>query len=163
MASRTRGTAKVGRGYFAVGIWQPKREVNVGGLLRSAFLFDAALVFTIGARYSRQASDTTDVQSHVPTLHCADLDDLIQHLPNGCSLVGVEMDAAATLLANYVHPARAVYLLGAELTGLPAEVLKRCNEVVQIESAKAYSMNVACAGGIVLHDRYVKALGGSRD
>lgn len=152
-----RNRASRARGFFAVGIYHPKRETNVGSLLRSANLFGAALVFTVGARYHRQASDTPNTPAHLPLLHFATLDDLIEHLPHGCPLVGVELDASAHLLDNYVHPARAAYLFGAEDHGLPGEVLKRCHELVQIETARPWSMNVACAGSILLHHRYCQA------
>lgn len=147
----------MGRGFFVIGIHQPKRDVNVGSLWRSASLFDAAFVFTVGARYQRQASDTPNTPAHVPLLHFADVEDLIDHLPHGCPLVGVELHQNARLLAGYTHPLRAAYLLGAEDNGLPPVVLKRCHDLVQIETASAYSMNVACAGSVLLYDRYRKA------
>lgn len=153
----SRQRARHGRGYFAVGIYHPKRETNVGSLLRSARLFGAAFVFTVGARYHRQASDTPNTPAHVPLFAFDTVDDLVAHLPRGCPLVGVELDASAHLLGRYVHPTRAAYLFGAEDHGLPAEVLKRCHELVQIEAARPESMNVACAGSVVLHDRFVKA------
>lgn len=155
----SRGSARAGRGFFAVGIYHPKRETNVGSLLRTAFVYGAALVFTVGARYRRQASDTPNTPAHLPLIHCATLDDLVEHLPHGCPLVGVEMDASAHMLAGYVHAARAAYLFGAEDHGLPPDALKRCHELVQIESLRPESLNVACAGTVLLHDRHVKAGG----
>lgn len=155
---RHRSYARQGRGFAAVGIWHPKTESNTGSLWRSASLFGCAFVFTVGRRYTRQASDTAGTPNHIPLMHFADLDDLIAHLPFSAPLIGVEMDPRATPLHSFAHPERGAYLLGAEDHGLPLAVLDRCHFLVQIESARPHSMNVACAGSVVLHDRYAKAL-----
>ncbi|MGQ4513630.1 TrmH family RNA methyltransferase [Streptomyces sp. DW26H14] len=145
------------RGFFAVGIYHPKRDINVGGLWRAATLYGAAYVFTVGARYNRQATDTPKTPLHTPLHHYADMDDLMQHLPWSCPLVGVELDARASRLTDYKHPQRAVYLLGAEDHGLPQQVMDQCHDLVVIPTARTFSHNVASAGSIVLHDRHVKA------
>jgi tRNA G18 (ribose-2'-O)-methylase SpoU len=150
--------AREGRGFFAVGIWHPKSEVNVGSLWRSASLFGAAYVFTVGRRYRRQASDTPGTPARTPLLHFTDLDDLVEHLPYSCPLVGAELAMGAVPLSGFVHPERAAYLLGAEDHGLPEKVLERCHRLVQIETARPESMNVACAGTVLLHHRHVSAL-----
>ena len=86
------------------------------------------------------------------------MDDLIAHLPHGCPLVGAELDARARDLGDFAHPLRAAYLLGAEDHGLPARVLDRCHYLVRIETPVSESMNVACAGTVLLWDRHAKAL-----
>jgi tRNA G18 (ribose-2'-O)-methylase SpoU len=154
---RERGHAREGRGFFTVGIYHPKREHNVGGLLRSAGLYGAAMVFTVGARYQKQASDTLNVPAHTPLLHFDDVDDLIRHLPYGCRLAGVELDPRAIPLGRYVHPARVAYLLGAEDHGLPEQVRARCHELVQIETPAPWSMNVASAGTVLAYARHMQA------
>lgn len=157
MLLRERGSAHGGRGYFAIGIYHPKRGHNVGGLLRSAGLYGAALVFTVGARYQRQASDTLNVPAHTPLIHFADIDDLVEHLPHGCRLAGVELDPRAVPLGRYVHPARVAYLLGAEDHGLPEHVMARCHELVRIETPAPWSMNVASAGTVLAYARHMQA------
>lgn len=144
------------RGFFAIGIENGKRETNMGMLWRSANLYDAAFVFTVGRRYAKQCSDTMNTPDHVPLLHFTDMDDLIEHLPSGCPLVGVELDDRSTPLRNFVHPERACYLLGAEDNGLSRKASDRCHQLVQIEAAKPYSMNVAVAGSLVLYDRFIE-------
>jgi tRNA G18 (ribose-2'-O)-methylase SpoU len=59
-------------------------------------------------------------------------------------------------LTRFRHPARALYLLGAEDHGLPPEVLERCHYVVQIPTPAPWSLNVSVAGSLVMHDRYLK-------
>lgn len=144
------------RGYFGIGIYHPKHEANVGGLWRSASLYGAAFIFTIGERYQKQATDTSRTPFHTPLFHFESIDDLITHLPHAAPLIGVELDERAQMLPGFWHPERAVYLLGAEDRGLPPEVLDRCHKVVQIPSLGEASMNVASAGTVLLYDRHVK-------
>lgn len=147
------------RGYFGVAIYHPKHEKNIGGLWRSAVAYEAAFLATVGTRYQRvQASDTPNAREKVPLLHFRDIDDLLEHLPHGCPLVGVELDPRATPLPAYEHRGRALYLLGAEDHGLPQSVIDRCHDLVQIPTAVPYSINVASAGSIVLAHRHMAAL-----
>lgn len=143
-------------GYYGIAVWHPKFEVNVGTLWRSALTYDAAFLATIGSRYRPQASDTCKAHNAVPLHHYTDIDDLIAHLPNGCPLVGVELDERAESLTAFTHPDRALYLLGAEDHGLPAAVLDRCHYVIQIPSPATWSLNVAVAGSLTMFDRYTK-------
>lgn len=144
------------RGYFGVAIYRPKQESNVGSLWRSASAYGAAFVATVEERYPRrQASDTTDTSRHVPLHHYSSINDLIEHLPHDCPLIGVELDPRATSLASYNHRERALYLLGAEDKGLPTEVLDRCHDLIQIPTVTPWSINVACAGAIVLSHRHM--------
>lgn len=46
------------RGYFGIGIYNPKTETNMGTLWRSAYNFGADFIFTIGMRYKKMGSDT---------------------------------------------------------------------------------------------------------
>jgi tRNA G18 (ribose-2'-O)-methylase SpoU len=152
------------RGYFAVGIYGCKTEANVGTLWRTATLYEAAFVFTIGHRYKRQSSDTPKTPLHTPLFHFSTVDDLIEHLPWSCPLVGVELDERSKPLSSHSNNwERCAYLLGAEDHGLPPAVLDKCHSVLQIETAVPRSMNVAVAGSIILHDRYVKRLACSRE
>lgn len=144
------------RGFFAIGVYHPKTPANIGTLLRSAYLYDAAYVFTIGRRYRHQSSDTTHTARHIPLFHYDTVDDAIRHLPDSCPLIGVELDPRGQRLDGYRHPPRAAYLLGAEDHGLPPHVVDRCHELIEIPTPQPQSMNVAAAGSIVLYDRHSK-------
>lgn len=148
-----------GRGFFAIGIFHNRTPQNIGTLWRSAHMYDAAFVFTIGARYSRQSADTPKTPRHKPLFHFRDLDDLIEHLPHACPLIGIELDPRATMLGDYVHPERACYLLGAEDHGLSVDARDRCHDLVQIEGPKPQSLNVSVAGSLVMHDRWMSRVG----
>lgn len=148
--------ARRGRGYYGVAVYHPRTEDNVGTLWRTAMTFDAAFVATIGHRYERQSSDTCKTPQSVPLHHYGSLADLIDHLPHGCPLVGVELDERAVPLETFRHPTRALYLLGAEDHGLPAAVLEHCHHVVQIATPQPWSLNVAVAGALVIAHRHTQ-------
>lgn len=140
------------RGYCGIGIYGTKTSVNVGTLWRSAGLMGASFIFTVGRRFPKQASDTIKAWKHIPLWHFDSLNDL--HIPHDCPLIGVEQTEKSKSLPTFVHPERAIYLLGAEDTGLPAKVIDRCRSTVEIPSDRC--LNVAVAGSIVLYDRMVK-------
>lgn len=149
-------------GFFAVGIWHPKHEQNIGTLFRSALAFGAAFVFTVGRRYKKQSSDVSNTTGEIPLFHYADVKDLIEHLPNGCPLVGVELaHGLSEPLTCYDHPKAACYLLGAEDHGLSYKILRRCHKAVWIPGASA-CLNVASAGTVVMYDRMAKGVAGVR-
>lgn len=139
-------------GYFEIGIYHPKTEVNIGTLWRSAFQLGAQGIFTIGHRYKRQASDTVNAMLQIPLRHYEDFESFRENLPMQASLIAVEMGGRP--LENFVHPKQAVYLLGAEDYGLPQEILAKCRHVVSIGSMRAFSYNVAVAGSIVMYSRF---------
>lgn len=142
------------RGYFGIGIYHTKSEVNVGTLWRSAFNMGAAFIFTIGRRYKRQSSDTTESWRHIPLLHYQDFAAFQEARPYDCLLIGIEQCAVSAPLHSAGHPERAIYLLGAEDHGIPQDVLNKCQRVYAIESARC--LNVAVAGSIVMYDRAAK-------
>lgn len=141
-------------GYCAIGIEHSKTYQNIGTLFRSADLFDASFVFTVGAKYKQQPGDVLKSWRHMPLFNFADLNDLYAHLPHDCLLVGVEMTPDSVPIERYRHPERAVYLLGHERLGLTVEAQKRCQQMIQLPGRR--SLNVAVCGSIVLYDRHVK-------
>lgn len=143
-----------GRGFYGIGIVGSKTPLNVGTLWRSAFAMDAAFIFTAGRRYPRQASDTVKAYRHVPMFEFADTNALWDAIPHDCVPVAVELDERARSIDNYVHPERAIYILGAEDYGIQKAVLSRCRDIIQLPGCVC--LNVATAGSIVMYDRYVK-------
>lgn len=141
-------------GFFGVGVWRVRHHANVGSLWRTAATFDAAFLAVVDGHYRPRASDTADAPARIPLHRYADVVDLVDHLPHGCRLVGVEIDERAVPLDEFTHPRAALYLLGNESEGLSAEVLERCHDVVSIPTPRPWSINVAVAGSIVVADRY---------
>ncbi len=142
------------RGYFGIGIEGSKTPVNVGTLWRSAVNFGASFIFTVGHRYNQQACDTIKAERQVPLWRFDDLDDLLDHLPSNCPLIGVENAEDSRPLPGFFHPERACYILGAEDRGLGQATMEAATATVIIPSTRC--LNVAVAGSIVLYDRLAK-------
>lgn len=139
------------RGYFGIGIYHAKTIENVGTLWRSANIMGAAFIFTIGARYKPQASDTLNTPLHVPLYQYRDFEHFNESRPHNCQLVGIEQTPDAVDLKAFKHPERAVYLLGAEDHGLPPAIIAKCQSIVSIDTSRC--LNVAVAGSLVMYDR----------
>ena len=137
--------------YFEVGVFQPKRSHNVGTLWRSALQMGASGLFTIGRRYRSQTSDIFEAPKSIPLRHYLSFQDFLAARPANISLVAIEMGGEK--LVSFRHPARAIYLLGAEDNGLPAFVLEKCDRRVSLEAARQPSYNLAVSGSIVLYHR----------
>lgn len=141
-------------GAFAIGVEYPKTAVNIGTLLRSAYNFGAATVFTVGHRYRHQSSDTVEAFRHLPLMQFDSWEQAWPHLPHEWEPVAVELCPRAKSLVSFVHPKQAIYLLGKEDGNVSEYVLNRCQGVVQIPSLLC--LNVAVAGSIVMYDRLAK-------
>lgn len=124
------------RGYFEIGIYQGKTPANLGTLWRSAFQLGAAGIFLTGDHFKKQASDTVKAYRHIPLREYRDFDHFQSARPYDCMLVGVEMGGRS--LSGYTHPERAIYLLGAEDSGLP---------IVTAAEVRAVAINYASVGG----------------
>lgn len=144
------------RGYCGIGIFNTKTPVNLGTLWRSAYCLGADFIFTIGDRYKQQCSDTTRSHKHIPYFRYKDSDDFLDHLPYDCFLVGIEIHEKSKPLLNFVHPQRAIYILGPEDGSLSNNIIEKCQHLIQFPSR--FCLNVACAGTIVMHDRLEKQI-----
>lgn len=144
------------RGYFEIGIYNGKTPSNLGTLWRSAFQLGASGIFIIGNRFHRQASDTVKAWRSVPLREYTDFGHFLSCRPYDCLLVGVEMGGRS--LVGYHHPERAIYLLGAEDSGLPEKVMEQCESIISLDAVKVESYNVAVAGSLVMYHRQFLAL-----
>ena len=142
------------RGFFGIGILNGKTKENIGTLWRSADLLGASFIFTIGRRYKHQASDTLKTSRHIPLYHYETFGEFYKSMPHDCQLVGVELDEKSSYIAEFKHPERCIYLLGAEDNGLTSHSIEKCLHLVQLPGRA--SMNVAVAGSIVMYDRICK-------
>lgn len=140
-------------GYFEIGVYHPRSTDNIGTLWRTAYQLGAAGIFTIGRPYRQQTSDTQHAAYEIPLRNFATFEAFSANRPVGAQLIGVEMGGQP--LSSFVHPERAVYLLGSESMGLPDKVLRQCNTLVTLEHIRYPSYNLAVAGSIVLYHRLV--------
>jgi tRNA G18 (ribose-2'-O)-methylase SpoU len=144
------------RGYFGIGMFEPKYEENLGGLFRSAHFLGANFIFTIGARYEYQHADTSRAERHIPYYAYKDIYDFKDHLPEDIKLIAVDIVDEAEQLETFIHPERAIYILGGEDRTLRDNVLRHCDAIVKFTSK--HSLNVAVAGAIVMYDRHLKQI-----
>ena len=144
------------RGYFGVGLEQSSKPMNAGNLFRTAHAFGANFIFTVNTEYSvkKAKSDTSNAPRSIPWYDYESAEEL--KLPDGCSLVGVELLEEAVELPVFRHPLNAAYILGPELGNLSPEILERCKHVVKIPTH--FSLNVATTGAIILYDR-IRSMG----
>lgn len=97
------------------------------------------------------ASDTLKTWRHVPLYNYDGFDDFLKNIPRDCQLIGIEQTDKSRDLTNFVHPERAIYILGAEDDGLPHKVMDKCQAIVHISTPLC--LNVAVAGSIVMFHR----------
>lgn len=140
------------RGYFGIGVENLKNKVNLGTLWRSAYCLGANFIFVIGKRYQRQSSDVLKTYRHIPLYQYKDKKHFLSSCPYGCLLIGVEITEKAENIYDYIHPQRAIYVLGSEDSSLT--FLEKCDSVIKIPSK--FCLNVATAGAIIMYDRNVK-------
>lgn len=143
------------RGFFGIGIINGKTESNIGTLWRSANIFGASFIFTIGKRYSkRQRSDTMNTPKHIPLYGYDTFDLFYKTIPRDTKLIGIEIDNKSEDIKSFVHPEASIYLLGTEDIGISNDVLAMCDSIIKLPGE--YCLNVSVAGSIVMYDRITK-------
>jgi len=151
----------VDRGFFMIGIVEPRNTLNIGTLVRAAHVFGATGVYAVGRRFPLENEAVHSFDRHVPIFYFEDAEEFDRTMPGNADLVIVEMRDDARSLHNYAHPERAIYLLGSEYVGVPEPFfnLRERTHIVQIPTRSTVSLNVAIAGSIVMADRVMKAEG----
>lgn len=138
------------RGFAAVGLHHPKCNANVGGVLRAAMCYSAALVVVEGERYKKANTDTTHAYRHMPMLNAK----LKDSIPFECVPVAVDLIAGSECLHSYSHPERAFYIFGPEDGTLGKDVTDWCKDVIYVPTRGC--MNLAATVNVVLYDRQRK-------
>jgi len=165
LARRQRRREEYHRGLrpLAIAAWNITKEHNVGSLVRTAHAAAAAEVILVGERdWNVEAAKTSELYTTVTQL--ADIGAFRKHLESRrWNLVAVELDHRAVNVFDAAYPERPCFLLGAELAGVPGELLDEAELVVQIPQwGLVPSLNLAIAGSIVLYDYLGKLHGEAR-
>lgn len=139
------------RGYFGVGLDNPKNSCNIAAALRACGVYDAGFLATSGKRYKRNSIDTGSSYRHLPYFQVEDLRTII---PYDCIPVAVDIIPEAKNLITFSHPERAFYIFGQEDGTLGERILSWCPLKVMIPTK--YCMNLAACVNVVLYDRISK-------
>lgn len=145
------GANKGRRGYYGIAFYEPKFIENIGTIMRSAFVFDVDFIATINGRYSRTAMDTVDAKKHIPVFNYDSWGDFTRYIPDNCRVVALEVDGDRRL-ATFIHPKRALYVIGGEDRDVPQSMF--IDERVRIDTS--YCLNMGVAASILMYDRQKK-------
>lgn len=138
---------------FAVAAWNISKDHNVGSLVRTAHATAASEVVLVGERdWNVEAARTSELYTEI--VHVSNIDEFRAHLRDrGWNLVSIELHARAVSLFDADYPPRPCFLLGAELGGIPEELISISSSVIQIPQwGLVPSLNLAVAGSIVVYD-----------
>lgn len=140
------------RGYAAIGLDNPKSNINVGSVLRAAGVYNASMVAASGGRWRSEKTDTMRAYRHMPFMN--NIENLKDIIPYDCVPVAVDIIEGAIPLPEYKHPERAFYVFGAEDATLGNRVLSWCRDTIYIPTNGC--MNLAATVNVILYDRLCK-------
>jgi tRNA G18 (ribose-2'-O)-methylase SpoU len=159
LARRERRREEYRRGLrpMAIAAWQITKEHNVGSLVRTAHAVAAEEVILVGERdWNVEAARTSELYTSIRQL--VGLEEFRAHLQaQRWNLVAVELDQRSVSVFDAEYPDRPCFLLGAELGGVPEQLLEQAALVVQIPQwGLVPSLNLAVAGSIIAYDYLAK-------
>jgi tRNA G18 (ribose-2'-O)-methylase SpoU len=143
---------------FAIAAWEISKEHNVGTLVRTAHAAAATEVILTGEReWNVPAARTADLYTEIVQLD-ADVAAFRAHLrKRDWSLVVVELAEGSVNVFDADYPDRPCFLLGAELGGVPQQLVQEAELVVQIPQwGLVPCLNLAVAGSLVVYDHLAK-------
>jgi tRNA(Leu) C34 or U34 (ribose-2'-O)-methylase TrmL len=153
----------------------PKRDYNVGAVVRAAAVFGAESVRWTGDRVLQAGDGGLPSKYRLPreerlkeyqrvrmqrfASNEPARDWLAEEARRGCVPVAIEVRQAAEPLSAFEHPRDALYVFGPEDGTLGRAWLELCHRFVVIPSAIRSPLNLAAAANVVLYDRFAKGLG----
>lgn len=70
----------------------------------------------------------------------------------GYKIIALEQDENSKPLSSYTSPAKIALVIGEEVNGIPRDLIKDCDEIVEIPmTGKKESFNVSVATGVALY------------
>jgi len=130
---------------------------NVGSFFRTCDAFAVKKLYLTGYTAlppRREISKTAlGAEEFVPWEHNKDPLKVINKLrDSGLRIIALEQTDDAVEISHLSVPDKVCLIVGHEVTGVPDEVLKACDDVVHIPmKGRKESLNVAVAAGIALH------------
>ena len=140
---------------MSIGLINPKNPVNVASILRAAGCYGVASVFYTGQRYRFAKDFNADTKAFHKVIPTIGVDDLKEIVPEGASVVAVELVEGAIPLPSFEHPSNVFYLLGPEDGSISEDVLSWCDHVVYVPTYSC--MNLAATANVLLYVRLSKS------
>jgi RNA methyltransferase, TrmH family len=127
---------------------------NLGSLIRSAvaFGFDAVICSHEGAdpHQDKVIRATQGAYFHVPIIRTKLLSYVENIKQHQIPVIGTGLEQA-TLMDDFKPSSQFALILGHEGQGVSSDLLARCDVVLKIDAPHFESLNVAVAGGILMH------------
>ena len=142
------------KAHTTIALTNPKSPTNVGAVLRSAGCFAAEEVLYNGDRFDIARKFHTDTHGANERIHLQRVDDFMAAKAPGATVICVDLIEGATPLAQFEHPANALYIFGPEDGSISQTVIDQADEVVYIPTLDC--LNLAQTVNIVLYDRATK-------
>lgn len=140
---------------ISIGLVNPKNPVNVASILRAAGCYGVASVFYTGQRYRFAKDFNADTKAFHKVIPTVGVDNLRDVVPEGASVVAVELVEGAEPLPRFEHPENAFYILGPEDGSVGEDTLLWCDYVVYVPTYSC--MNLAATANVLLYDRLSKS------
>jgi len=135
--------------------------INIGGLCRAAEIYGCSelhVPFKNIVNDKAFARVSVSSESHITIIHTSPLD-LVAYLTGkrlqGYTILGVEQTDSSLILGadNTKLPQKVVLVMGAERTGIPANILVECDQCVEMKQwGVTRSLNVQTAAATVLYE-----------
>lgn len=139
-----------------VAAWQLINPENIGNLIRLADNLGTGDVFVLGSDFHLRMSSikkTAGLSFSNVRLHFITPDDFFARLDREYEVIAIETSEDSVNLFTQALPEKVVFLLGNERSGLPDELLQRCEKKVHIPmTGQCKSMNVSHALAVVLFE-----------
>lgn len=135
---------------------------NVGAIFRTCDALGINKIYLTGHtpspvdRFGRKRNDLAKsalgAEEYVPWEEREDVFLLIDELKNkGYFLIGIEQDEKSVDYKEVKIKEKNVFILGAEVTGIPKEILEKCDVIAEIPmKGKKESLNVSVSFGVAL-------------
>jgi tRNA G18 (ribose-2'-O)-methylase SpoU len=130
---------------------------NVGSLFRSADVFGIEKIYLCGYTGTPPRKEISKValgaEEWIPWEHAARTHTVVERLRgDGYQIVALETGIPSVSLSDTSFSDKVAMIVGNEVTGITAPIVRRADLVVQIPMhGKKESLNVSVAGGVALY------------
>ena len=130
--------------------------INLGGLLRSAFCFGflKVLLYNCCNVYNpKVVRASMGALFKLSFLNCRDFEEILNFLKEKKIKTYAATLGKKALCSKFLQNKTGVLILGNEAFGLEEKIIKKCTAEIKIKMLKnAESLNVACAGSILMYE-----------